>query len=664
MADQDREIVLKLIIDGKEAYSTLKITDAEIKKIRETAGMLDDEFTKAYQNITKELQKFNIVNEQSIETITRWLTTQNITEDVLDRTIAQLESESRLLNINSQEWKNNQASITNLQGAYSNLIQNNFNFGKSQLNLTAGTQKMNMAIMQTGYVMNDAQMFLINFRMGMMGIANNIPMIVQLLNEANKEIKSMGGSIKDVLVKSLTGAGGLMLAINGLMFLMQLLPEMFSKTTESIEDQKEAVDNLRDSYSKLTKAEMENRIAAYRSQLAELEAKYPKTSEMRQVGGIKSEKFERVQLTEEERFRDDYARVNSLKQQVELLEELNRDLGIQEGIERNIRLNREKLELMNDNPESKNYWKKLVPNATDYNNARALLDKWIEADEKIFGKDRSKNKPDKKEKERPDIPLISFDAEPELDILNDVKFLNEQELQRLRIDNIENRWQREMALADWQLENELIKYQDYENFEEIKTELEIQHSIKRKEIALEEAESKLAIYTNMFSSLRGLFGEHTLAYKVLTVFQTAIDTYQAATAAYKSTAEIPIVGPILAPIAAAAATAFGLGQVANIEKTAVPGYAEGGLLRKGRAGFIEGYHNEIIAPEKTFVEVMRTDILPQLYSPGNNGSTYFGKFIEEIRSWQKDFAFKFELEGNKLVAASDRSRNIQTELEY
>ena len=52
MSDQNKEILLKLIIDGKEAYSTLKITDAEIKKIRQTAGLLGDEFTKSYQSLT------------------------------------------------------------------------------------------------------------------------------------------------------------------------------------------------------------------------------------------------------------------------------------------------------------------------------------------------------------------------------------------------------------------------------------------------------------------------------------------------------------------------------------------------------------------------------------------------------------------------------------
>lgn len=678
MANDNREIVLKLFIDGKEAYTTLKVTDAEIKKMRETAGLLDDEFVKSYSNITKELQKFNTVNTESIELLTKWLTTQNLTEDILDKTIAQLEAESRQLDINSKEWKNNQVASQNLQGAYANLIKQNMNLGSTQNTVLAGSQKMNMAIMQTGYVMNDAQMFLINFRMGMMGVANNIPMIINLLREANSEAKAMGLSIKDVLVKSLTGAGGLMLAVNAIMFVMQFLPSIFNKTTESIEDQKEAVDKLRDAYSKLTKAEMENRITSYKTQLSELEAKYPSakvpTGRGQYAGTILREQ------TDEERFGSDLARVNSLKQQVQVLEELNRDLGIQEGIERNIRLNREKLELMNDNPESKNYWKKLVPNATDYNNARALLDKWIEADQKIFKKDKS-NKSSKedniptaqelfdKEMEK-SLPSSLFEAlnplaQEDPEMLKDVKLMSEMELQKLKIQNIEDEWERKRQFADWELENNKLKYQDYANYEEIKTELEKQHSIAKKEIALEEANTKLSIYANMFGNLRGLFGEHTLAYKAFTVFQTMIDTYQSATAAYKSTAEIPIVGPILAPIAAAAATIFGLGQVANIEKTPVPGYAEGGLLKKGRAGFIEGWHNEVIAPEKTFVEYMNTSLIPQLSVPKINLSGLektMNSFVTEVRQWQREMIFTQR--GLDLVAVTDKSRNMQKELEY
>lgn len=665
MPDQNKEIVLKLIIDGKEAYSTLKITDAEIKKIRETAGLLDDTFTKSYQAITKELQKFNVVNEQSIESITKWLLTQDLTSEQIQNTITQLQTENKTLNVNSIEWKNNFNQIQLLQTAYQNVISQHTNLGGAQYQALAGTQKMNMAMMQTGYIMNDAQMFLVNFRMGLMGIANNIPMVVQLLAEARKEITTMGGSIKDVLIKSLTGAGGLMLAINGVMFLMQLLPGLFSKTTESIEDQKAAVDALRDSYSRLTKAEIENRIVDYKSQLAELESKHNKTSEMRQIGGIKSDKYERVQLTLEERFGDDLARYNSLNQQIKLLEEINLNRGIEEEKTIEIAHWREKIEKMNNDPESKNYWKNLVTDAISYEDAVNKLESAIDSYQKKTRNSDSKN--DSKILGKPlegEIPVRGLDTffsgikVPEIE----QEKMAEMELRRLKIESIEDEFERKRELTDWELQNETIKYYNYENFEEIRTELEKQHSITRKEIALDEANFKVETTLNTLSMLQSAFAEHTAIAKAAAVASTIIQTYLAATAAL---APPPIgAGPLLGPILAGITIVSGLGNAAKIMSTETPGYAEGGLLPKGRTGFIEGWHNEIIAPEKTFVDVMKTNILPQLYAPANSGINYLNRFVDEIKSWQKDLAFSFELEGNKLVAATDRSRNLQTELEY
>lgn len=54
--------------------------------------------------------------------------------------------------------------------------------------------------------------------------------------------------------------------------------------------------------------------------------------------------------------------------------------------------------------------------------------------------------------------------------------------------------------------------------------------------------------------------------KAADISQAIINTFQSAIAAYKSLVGIPFVGPILAPIAAGAATAFGLSRVASIKK--------------------------------------------------------------------------------------------------
>jgi hypothetical protein len=65
-------------------------------------------------------------------------------------------------------------------------------------------------------------------------------------------------------------------------------------------------------------------------------------------------------------------------------------------------------------------------------------------------------------------------------------------------------------------------------------------------------------------------------YKAFAIAETTINTYQAAVAAYKSAAEIPLVGPVAAPIAAAAAIAYGIAQVAKITSAGFGGGVSGG----------------------------------------------------------------------------------------
>ena len=66
------------------------------------------------------------------------------------------------------------------------------------------------------------------------------------------------------------------------------------------------------------------------------------------------------------------------------------------------------------------------------------------------------------------------------------------------------------------------------------------------------------------------------------IMQALASTAQSAIEAYKSMAGIPVVGPALGAMAAAAATAFGMMQVATIRKQAkaqeAQGYAQGGLV--------------------------------------------------------------------------------------
>lgn len=68
-----------------------------------------------------------------------------------------------------------------------------------------------------------------------------------------------------------------------------------------------------------------------------------------------------------------------------------------------------------------------------------------------------------------------------------------------------------------------------------------------------------------------LLGESTAEGKAMAIAATTIDTYQSATAAYKSLSGIPVVGPALGAVAAGVAVAAGLANVKKIMAVKVPG---------------------------------------------------------------------------------------------
>lgn len=107
-----------------------------------------------------------------------------------------------------------------------------------------------------------------------------------------------------------------------------------------------------------------------------------------------------------------------------------------------------------------------------------------------------------------------------------------------------------------------------------------------KQIEEQKNANKLNLASQTFGNLAAIFGEESKAGKAMAIAQTTIDTYQSAIAAYKSLAGIPIVGPALGGIAAAAATVSGFAAVKKITATKQPtfkkaSYASGVIGLRG-----------------------------------------------------------------------------------
>jgi len=87
---------------------------------------------------------------------------------------------------------------------------------------------------------------------------------------------------------------------------------------------------------------------------------------------------------------------------------------------------------------------------------------------------------------------------------------------------------------------------------------------------------KTKLVADALGQLSTIVGQDTVAGKAFAIAKATIDTYQSAVAAYKSLAGIPVIGPVLGGIAAAAAVATGIATVKKIVAVQVPNAPGGG----------------------------------------------------------------------------------------
>lgn len=152
----------------------------------------------------------------------------------------------------------------------------------------------------------------------------------------------------------------------------------------------------------------------------------------------------------------------------------------------------------------------------------------------------------------------------------------------------------EFAELDRQYEVKLQKLNDFhaqglideETYQQTLSAMDESYSLDR-------AKATAAAFGNIASNIGSALGEASTAYKAFAIAQATIATYTSAVEAYKSTAAIPVVGPYLAPVAAAAAVAAGLANVGKIRSAR----EQGGNLAAGQMSTIaERGKPEVIMP--------------------------------------------------------------------
>lgn len=181
----------------------------------------------------------------------------------------------------------------------------------------------------------------------------------------------------------------------------------------------------------------------------------------------------------------------------------------------------------------------------------------------------------------------------------------------------------------------------------------IRKNYAKKKMAIDKSveDAKLQAFQSVFGQIKGLVGEQTALGKATAIAETTINTYMAAQKAYSAMAAIPVVGPALGAVAAAAAVASGLMNVAKISSTDVK-YEKGGLLKgkshseggipftvAGRGGFEAEGGEYIVNKRATAMYFPVLEAINRSVGYGNYNPVYMaaGGVIKQIPDAQIDY---------------------------
>ena len=152
---------------------------------------------------------------------------------------------------------------------------------------------------------------------------------------------------------------------------------------------------------------------------------------------------------------------------------------------------------------------------------------------------------------------------------------SERELEELRIAYEEKKRLAEQAGMD----TTAITAQ----YESEKTAIMEANNTKQLKFSEMSQKQQLGIASSTAGDMATILGEETAAGKAMAITQTTIDTFQSAQGAFKSMAGIPVVGPALGAVAAAAAIVAGMKNIQAIKSASSSGPSGGGGGGRGAA---------------------------------------------------------------------------------
>lgn len=189
--------------------------------------------------------------------------------------------------------------------------------------------------------------------------------------------------------------------------------------------------------------------------------------------------------------------------------------------------------------------------------------------------------------------------------------------------------QQDNFIAQAELEkqqNAILRQQEIDNAEQTGAsiaDINTKYAELNNKIEQQKNANKVGLAANAFSSLATILGEESKAGKAAAIAQTTITTYQSAISAFNSLSGIPIVGPVLGGIAAAAAVASGLAAVKKITSTKTatankkPSYARGVIGLRGAGDGTSDDINAKLSAGESVITARATQMFPNELSAIN-----------------------------------------------
>tara|TARA_R110002020_G_scaffold414620_1_gene624107 strand:+ start:4207 stop:5808 length:1602 start_codon:yes stop_codon:yes gene_type:complete len=216
------------------------------------------------------------------------------------------------------------------------------------------------------------------------------------------------------------------------------------------------------------------------------------------------------------------------------------------------------------------------------------LEREIQAEEKARAKEKQDRIDAQNKKDEEDRIARETKAKKEADIL----LALQQENTLALIDDLKERALAELKIKE---DKEIAEAELLDNAEAVKLEIEKKYARERGEVEKKFAEDQVKwsemsskqqrdIAAKTAGDMATILGEETAAGKAFAIIQTTIDTFSSAQAAYKAMAGIPVVGPALGGIAAAAAVAAGMKNIQAIKGAGGDGGGGGGNLSAATTG--------------------------------------------------------------------------------